>query len=756
VKKSPFISALGTNVSRGDVLRNKVSGSAIYVNDIQRPGMVFGKAVRSPYAHALVAGIDASRALAYPGVLAVLTAADIPGTNLTGPRTVKDQPVLNGEHVRFVGEAVALVAAENEAAAIRGAELVEVSYTPLPIVDDPERSLEPGAPLLHDKGNLCHAFTISRGNVDAVIKTADLVVSRTYKTQMVDHSAVEPDGAVAEKSEDGVTVWVCSKGVHLDQGEIARVLGLPLSKVRVIAPTVGGSFGSKPDHPMACMAALIAWKLGRPAKVVLGREECFLVKTKRHPYILHYTHAVRKDGTILGVRVKAVADAGAYSSYTPTVTTRGLIQAAGTYAVPNVDLEVRAAYTNHPVTGAFRGYGVPQFTFAVERQMDLIARELGLDPIEVRRINVLREGDPISTGQVMRHVRMEEILDAGQSRMQALDAEDRASGRLQEGTRFRRAWGMSTAFYGLGRTGMADKAEVTCRLEDDGRFHLFVGCPDLGQGSDVCMAQIAAEELGVDAQLVHVTSADTLLTRDAGTSTATRVTYVVGNAVKDAAAQLKARLLEARGEEELRSDPDWLANLAETCKGCGLDLHCEGHYRTGNTNEMDEHGQGEPYGTYTFGAQWSRVRVDSWTWKVDVERIVACYDAGRVINPALVAGQIEGGAVMALGYGLSEELLLKNGIVVNPNWGAYQLPAATELPDISQVILETRNPDGPFGAVGIGELTAVPGAASIANAVSAALGVEIQELPIAPHKLSEFVAQSWSNSQEANVKKEAE
>jgi len=515
----------------------------------------------------------------------------------------------------------------------------------------------------------------------------------------------------------------------------------------VIAPTVGGSFGSKPDHPMACMAALIAWKLGRPAKVVLDREECFLAKTKRHPYVLHYTHAVRKDGTLLGVRVKALADAGAYSSYTPTVTTRGLIQAAGPYAVPNVDLDVRAAYTNHPITGAFRGYGVPQFTFAVERQMDLIARELGLDPLEVRRINVLRRGDPLATGQVMRHVRMEEILAAGQARAEALGAEP---DRPEEKGRFRRAWGMSTAFYGLGRTGMADKAEVTVRLEEDGHVRLFVGCPDLGQGSNVCMAQIAAEALGVDPRLVRVTSADTLLTRDAGTSTATRVTYVVGNAVMDAAAQLKARLLQGAGEEALRPDADWLAHLARTCRACGIDLECEGRYRTGNTSEMDEQGQGEPYGTYVFGAQWSRVRVDTWTWKVAVERIVACYDAGRVINPAQVAGQVEGGAVMALGYGMSEELLLKDGIVVNPNWGAYQLPAATEVPDIAQVILQTGNPDGPFGAVGLGELTAVPGAASIANAVSAALGVEIRELPITPHTLSALVAQNSTTPENAH------
>jgi CO/xanthine dehydrogenase Mo-binding subunit len=729
---------LGTSIPKKDAL-GKAAGTALYVADILRPGMLIGRAVRSPYAHAWVNGIDPSEALACPGVIAVYTASDIPGKNLTGPRTVKDQPVMTPNHVRFAGEAVALVVAESEAAALEGSRKVKVSYRPLPVVDDPEEALGPQAPLLHEGGNLCHQFRVVRGDFEAALRKADLVITRAYRTQMADHSALEPDGAVAERAGDGIVVWISSKGVHLDQGEIARVLGLPLQKVRVIAAAVGGSFGSKPDHPSACMAALIAWRTGRPARVVLDREECFLAKTKRHPYLLHYTHAVRRDGKILGVKVRATADAGAYSSYTPTVAARGLIHAPGPYAIDHVDLEVRAAYTNHPIAGAFRGYGEPQYAFAVESQMDLIARELGLDPWEIRMKNALREGDQLSTGQVVNHVKLRDILEAGRRAAEELDQQDRMRGQLEAGPRFLRSWGISTCFYGLGRTGMADKAEVTLRLEEDGHFHLGVGCSDVGQGSDTCMRQIAAQELGVPSHLVRITSADTLSTRDAGTTTATRVTYVVGNAVKNAAATLKERLLSGGEEKVLIGDAGWLADLASFCRSRGVDMECVGSYVTSNS-QLNEEGQGDPYGTYTFGAQWTRACIDTWTWKISVERIVSCYDLGHVINPVLVEGQIEGGAAMALGYGLTEEVRLREGVILNQNFGGYILPTAADVPPVTKVILETGNPEGPFGATGIGEITTVPGAASLANAVSTALGVEVRELPLTPERLYALVA----------------
>ena len=387
------------------------------------------------------------------------------------------------------------------------------------------------------------------------LREADLVVTRTYRTPMGDHACMEPDGAVAEPEGDGIVVWDCTKGVHVDRGEVARVLGLPLDKVHVIAATIGGSFGSKPDLPTVCMAALIAWKTKRAAQMVLTREEYFQVKTKRHPFIITMTHAVRRDGKILGLKVNAIADTGAYSSFTPSVLQRSIIHATGPYVVPVVDLEGRAAFTNNPITGAFRGYGEPQLSFALERQLDVIARELGLDPWELRMRNAMQPGSETSTGQVIDSAHMPEILTAGRRQAELLDAEDWAAGRLEPEPGVKRAWGMGSTFYGLGRTGVKDTAEVTLRLEDDGRFHLFVGCPDTGQGSDTALPQLAARGLGVPLELVRMTSADTALTRDAGTTTATRVTYIAGNAVVAAAAALRQRLLaEARRLEDFSGD----------------------------------------------------------------------------------------------------------------------------------------------------------------------------------------------------------
>jgi nicotinate dehydrogenase large molybdopterin subunit len=493
--------------------------------------------------------------------------------------------------------------------------------------------------------------------------------------------------------------------------------------------------------------------------MVLTREEYFLVKTKRHPYVITMTHAVRRDGKILGLKVNALADAGAYSSFTPSVVTRGLVHATGPYVVPAVDLEGSATFTNNPITGAFRGYGEPQFCFAVERQLDIIARELGLDPWELRMRNAMRPGDETSTGQVMDCAHMPEIFTAGRRQAQQLDAEDWAAGRLEPVPGCRRAWGMAATFYGLGRTGPADTAEVTLRLTEDGQFHLFIGCPDTGQGSDTGMAQLAARRLGVPLHLVRVTSADTKLTRDAGTTTATRVTYIVGNAVVAAAADLQQRLLaeaerlEGRARTALVDDPAWLARLEAACRQHGVETEAVGRFSTPTSN-LDENGQGKPYGIYSFGAQWSRVLVDLATYQVKVERVVACYDVGRVINPLLLDGQVKGGTVMGLGFGLSEEIVLDRGIMVNPSFAQYILPGIGDVPPITSVILELADPAGPYGAKGIGELTAVPAGASLANAVSAALGVDIKVLPLTPERLFAAVQKAKPTADEDRVSRD--
>jgi nicotinate dehydrogenase large molybdopterin subunit len=724
---------VGVNVGKRDALA-KVRGEAKYAGDLSRPGMVYGKVVRSPYARARVKSIDAAAALAAPGVLAVLTAVDIPGLNRVGARAVKDQPVLVEEMVILPGEAVALVVAESNEAAADAAKLVQVDYEALAPLTDPELALAPDAPQLHPGGNLCHQMRIVRGDFEAAVRAADLVVTNTYTTQAVDHGYIEPDAVLAESSDGGVNLYVTSKSPHNDQGEVAGVLGLAKDKVRVVVVAVGGSFGGKPDIPMLCLCALIAMKTGRPAKMILEREECLIAKAKRHPYKMVYSHAMKANGDILGVKVEILADAGAYAGYTPTVVSKGLIHAAGCYRAGCVDMRVRAVYTNNPNSGAMRGYGVPQTVFAVERQMDIIARELVLDPFELRMRNIFRPGDITGTGQVLIDVRLAELMRRARDRVAAVPAAP------AEAPHIRRAWGTAAFFYGAGRTGVADQARVAIKLLAGGEIRVFVGTPDTGQGSDTVLAQIAAEELGLPFELVQLTSADTALTFDCGTSTASRVTYVVGSAVKRAATELKGKLLAAMAQMEgrpvgsLPADPGYLAHLAHFCLQAGLETEAEGYFET-STSKLDANGQGSPYGAYTYGVQMTEVKVNLWTGKVDVEQAVCVYDAGKVVNPILLEGQIEGGSATAQGFALTEDLGLKDGMVGNRNLDTYLMPTAADVPPMDVTYLDGFEQSGPFGAKGVGEPTTLPGAAAIANAVSAAVGKDFFDLPLTPESV---------------------
>ncbi len=723
---------VGNSVNKRDAIA-KVRGEARYPADIPKSNTAHGKIVRSPHAAALIKTVDVAEAIAFPGVLAILTARDIPGENLVGSRTVRDQPVLAESVIHFAGEAVALVFAESADIAAEAARRVRVVYEPLEPITDPAASLRPESRKLRPHGNLCHELKIVRGDFEAACKRAALVLKNTYRTQLVDHGYIEPDAVVAEPDGDGVALWVTSKSPHHDQEEVARVLSLPRDKVRVAVAAVGGSFGGKPDLPMLSMAALGALGLQRPVKLVLDRDECLTAKTKRHPYWMEYTHAVAADGEILGVRVDIIADAGAYSSYTPTATSKGLIHAAGPYRVPNVEMRMRAAFTNNPITGAMRGYGVPQVVFAVERQMDIIARTLKMDPLELRIKNAVRSGDTTATGQKLDDVRLVECLQ------QAKRLSDRVP-PPSDPTRLQ-AWGVAAFFYGVGRTGVADKAQVAARLEREGVVHVFVGTPDTGQGSDTALAQIAAQELGLPFDLVRLTSGDTRSTIDSGTSTASRVTYIVGNAVQRSAAELKALLLDVASEMEgrrvsrLTATREYALRLAEYCFEHNIHPEGNGHFQT-STTELNDRGQGEPYGAYSYGVQFSHVTVDPETGKVVVDQSVCCYDAGTVVNPVLLQAQIEGGTIMAQGYALTEELVLQEGAALFPNFHAYLMPTALDASPMSISTVESFEQTGPFGAKGLGEPTTLPGAAAIANAVCAALGKELYELPLTTEKIS--------------------
>lgn len=702
------LAVVGRSVERFDA-RDKACGKAVYVADLHFPGMLLARPVRSPHAHARVAAVMVEEALATPGVVAVLTARDVPGSNLVGSRGVRDQPVLAGEKVRFVGEPVALVVAETPAAAESGVARVRVAYEQLPAVFSPEEALAPGAPQLAEGGNLCYHGRIKRGDFQRALREAALVVTNVYRTHLVDHAFLEPHGAVAVPEPDGrVCVWVTAKTVHPLQEEIARVLDCPKERVRVVAAAVGGSFGGKPDIQCACLAALAAAKTGRPVKVVYTREECFQTSTKRHPYVMQYTHAVSGDGRLLGVKVDLVADAGAYTGESRAVVGRGIIHSVGPYYVPNVEVEGRAVFTNNPVSGAMRGYGVPQVVFAHESQMDAVAHELGLDPIELRLRNILRPGLTTITGQAI----PEGVgLEASLLRMREILAREASAGCGEELT----AWGLGCFHYGNGRTAVEDVGRCRLRQEVDGSFTLFVGVPDVGQGSNTILAQIACEELGVPWGTVRVVSADTAQTLESGPASATRVTVVVGRAVVDVCRRMR-ELLAGKGGET------------------GPPLEVVAEFRTDAT-ALDENGQGNPYSTYTYGVQAARVRVDRLTGRVRVDRLLAVYDVGRVVNRILFEGQVEGGALTGIGYALHEGVQCSEGRVLNPNFHTYLLPTCPDAPPVLVEVVETTDGVGPFGAKGIGEPATCPTAAAVANGLFRATGVRFRELPLTMEKV---------------------
>ncbi len=734
---------VGKNVIKPDALE-KVTGKALYAGDLKRPGMLYARAVRSPYAHALVLSIETEGALAVPGVVAVLTARDIPGENHVGMTGNKDQPVLAEEKVRFRGEAVAVVAAETPAAAEKGVRKVAVEYRALPVVETAEQGLDEGSAQVSDKGNLCWHKKVVRGDWEKAVKEAAVVVTGEYRTQMVEHAYLETEAVLAEPQGDGVLVWSTTKSVHLDRKEIARVLGLPLEGVHVVAPHIGGSFGGKSDLTLNCMAALLCLKTGRPVTMTLLREESMQVSTKRHACVMKYTHAADARGNLTAVRLEVIGDAGAYIDYTPAVMQRMIIHGAGPYRVPNVWLEGRGVLTNNPVAGAMRGFGVPQVVFACERQMDRLAEKLGIDPVEIRLRNVLEKGDLLATGQQVDHVvgLREGIIKA----REIMDSCSPLPARPNEKT----AWGIACFHYGNGRTGMNDPGVATVRPLDDGRVHVAVGSPDIGQGSNTILAQIAAEALGLDIGQIELVSADTRLTLDSGTTSGTRLTAVVGRAVKDAAECWRSLLLGAAaallnteaGELRLSAGPGGGAVIAgpkgalslgevfRRARQANINLEVTTRFDPPTTPLDDENGQGSPYGVYTYGVQLVGLGVNVYTGQVGLHKVACILNVGRVINPVLFEGQVEGGTAMGIGYALFEEVKLKEGRVLNDNFNSYLIPTVLDVAPVECLVLPISDQRGPFGASGIGEPSTIPAAAAIANAVSRATGVQYYNLPL--------------------------
>jgi CO/xanthine dehydrogenase Mo-binding subunit len=719
--------------------RSRLIGKARFSADINLPDALTLMALRSDRPHALVVAVDTSKAEAVPGCVRIFTSKDIPGRNRLGIIN-KDQLLLAEDKVRCVGDPIALVAAETSDAAEQAVQAIRVKYDDLPAIFDPEEALRPGTALIHETGNLLGRRVVRRGSPERAFQEADIIVERVYTTPHVEHTYLEPDAGAAFVDRDGVLViYASTQNPHYDQKDVADLLAVDESRVRIIQAATGGGFGSKLDLNVQGFVGLAAYLLNRPARMVYTREEAFLCTAKRHPLKISYKTGATRDGRLLAADVKIIGDTGAYASYGLAVVTRSAVHAVGPYEVPNVSIESVFAYTNNPMAGAMRGFGVPQMAFAHEAQMDLLAQELDMSPLEIRLRNAYRVGSLTSTGQELKaSVGITATLKAvAPHYLQALEEKRSLHPHRREGV------GIASMFYGIGNTGVQNPSTAQIELTPEGRIQLFTGAADMGQGSCTALAQIAAQELGVTPQEIRMVVADTLRTTSAGATSASRQTYVSGNAVLEAAKKLKdvllteaamilkvdrGRLVVERGEVKSSGEPERRVSfeqIAARAHRTGIPLKWQGYFDPATTSLDQDSGQGMPYATYAFATHCAKVEVDTLTGEVRVLRVVAAHDVGKAINPASVNGQIYSGVAMGIGFALMEEFFPGK----TESMKDYHIPSCADMPEIVPIIVEDPEPTGPYGAKGVGEPALIPTAPAIVNAIADALGVRIYDLP---------------------------
>ncbi len=750
---------VGKAVARVDGV-DKVTGRLQYSADLKVEGMLHTKVLRAAYPHALLLGLDTSAAKAASGVVAVLTAEDVPGRNGFGIIR-KDQPVLAEDKVRYLGETVAAVYAETEAAAEAALALIEVEYEPLPVIENPQQALAKGAAAIHEDGNLTCHIPIRKGDIDKGFAQADVIVEGEYYTPAIEHAYLEPEAGLAVPGGDGsVTVYIGSQSSIHDQEDVAAALDLPLEKVRVVHMPMGGGFGGKEDITVQIIAALGAVKTGRPVKFVWTREESILASGKRHAEWLRYRTGATREGKLVAAEVEIYGDGGAYASATDAVLFRSAAFSCGPYNVPNAKVDVYGAFTNNPHGSAFRGFGNPQATFAAEIQMDRLAEAIGMDPVDFRLKNILDAGDMTVTGHILQHsVGARATLEAVREAVAKSEAPDPPPGK-QIGV----GYAASYKNVGLG-SGMEDGAGAHLILQPDGDVLLRQGAMDMGQGSDTAMVQIAAQTLGVRLNRVRWHVGDTAQDPSGWMTTASRQTFVTGNAVYQAAKGLQSDLCAALAEElDLHAEAVTLSGgafylvdggerlrlldeVAAQAAAADKTFEREAFYIAPRTYPVPDYVESLPlpeqdpektqlHFAYSFAAQAVILAVDAATDKVEVLKVISASDVGEPINPQGIKGQIEGGIVMGMGYGLSEEFRLDAGRPVTSSYGRLGLPRTTDIPEMVSISISNAHPEGPYGAKGMGELPMSPTAAAIANAVYDATGVRVQSLPITPDRIA--------------------
>jgi len=743
---------VGNSLPRKDAIE-KATGKEQFINDRKFSGMLYGYTFRSPKPYIKIKKLITKQAESLAGVHKVITYKDIPGKNQL-PFAFKDYPALAEKKAKFQGEAIALVAADTYEIAKKAAKLIKLEYQELKPVFDSLQAMKKLSPKIYGINNIFKKFIVKKGNIKKGFREADIIIEKEYKTNYQVHSYLETQGMIADYRPDGsITVYGSMQCPFYVQDAVSYVLGIPKSRVTIIQASTGGAFGGKEDVPsiVAVHAALLSYHTQKPVKLIYTREEDFISMSKRHPAYIKVKYGAKKDGRLTAAEVTYILDSGAYSTLSPIVLWRGTVHCAGPYNIPNVSIKSFAVATNKVPCGAFRGFGQPQASFAQESLIDELAYKLGISPLEIRKINGLQKGDTTATSYKVKEEGVIPVLDkviVSSNFVKKWKPPAEKKGELRKGI------GISITYYGMG-LGAAGKhlsrAGAFVQVESDGSVRVAFGNTEMGQGAKTVLAQIAAEALNAPYELVHIMDTDTSRVPDSGPTVASRTTFMSGNAIINATKPIyeniikcAAELLNCKEKNVMRGknyfyDKKGIKRVSyqqavALAHQKRLKMSYEGWYVAPDTS-FDKLGQGSAYYSYTFSANVAEVTVNIRTGEVKVDRIWAAHDIGKAINPQLAAAQIEGGVVQGVGYALMENLVLENGIIINPNFTGYILPTAKDTPEVYPIIVENSEKQGPYGARGLGEPPLIGVAPAIANAIFNATGIRVYELPILPEKI---------------------
>ena len=722
--------------------REKVTGRARYVDDIALPGMLHGATVRSQLARGRIVGIRYGAGIPWEE-FTIVTARDIPGKNCV-TLLIEDQPCLADGVINHPEEPVVLLAHSDAYLVEEARRAVEIVCEPLPAVFTIEDSLT-RKEVIWGEDNIFKSFLVEKGDVESAWAQAELIVEGEYETGAQEQLYIEPNGMIAEASpEKGVTVWGSLQCPYYVHKALVPVFGLPKHRVRVVQTETGGGFGGKEEYPsmIAAHAALLAWKSGRPVKIIYDRAEDMVATTKRHPSKTRHRTGVTRDGRLVAMDIDFTIDGGAYETLSPVVLSRGTIHAAGPYSCPNVRIRSRAVATNAPPHGAFRGFGAPQSVFALERQMDRVAEQLGMTPDEFRRRNFIHEGETLAVHQVVREkVDMKRLMDrafelSGYHEKRERFAKENARSAIKRGM------GFASFLHGAGFTGSGEEylaSEVSAEATPDGVVRIHAASTEMGQGTNTIFSQIAAEALGLPCEQIEIVQPDTANVPNSGPTVASRTSMIVGKLVESAALEIEKKLKDS-GFLDGKRDP---RAFAAACRRYISEIGPLGAFiRYDHPRDLhwdDERYRGDAYGAYAWAVYVAEVSVDTRTAETRVEDFVAVQEVGRVINPVLAAGQIEGGVAQGVGFALFENIVWREGRMVNGQMTNYVMPTSMDVPPIRVFFEEIPYGRGPGGAKGIGELPLDGSAPAVINAVANATGLDIRRIPMTPETLLEML-----------------